>query len=282
MATYAAKVMFPADIDSTVAENDPREYPLRILAEGDSWFSFGSWKLNSLLNHLRFRRPAAIVTLAHPGETISRMADVAGNPELDNWLSLPYGDIRWNAVLVSGGGNDVIDDAQKGRLVPPSAVEQPLMDARDYVDVDALEALLERIGDAYAAIVALRDRPSSPCIGVPLVTHAYDFVTPRAAPARFLVPLMGPWLYVAMVNAKIPTARWNGVSDFILGALARRLEALEQRLPNFHVARTQGILTRADFGTTGNSNDWENEIHPNRRGFRKLARALARPIEALT
>lgn len=277
---YDAKVLFPAEIDRTVAENDPRSYPIRLLAEGDSWFSFGSWKFTSLLNNLRFTRPAAIVTLAHPGETISRMGSIAQNPELDLWLSTPYSDIRWSAVLVSGGGNDVIDDAQN--LIPASDVAQPLQDADQYIDHVRLAETLRKVREAYAAIVAMRDRPQSPCIGVPLITHAYDLATPRNAPAQFLVPLMGPWLYKALMRARIPAARWNAVSDFILGALGKTLEDLELQLPNFHVARTQGTLIRADMGTTGNSRDWDNEIHPNRGGFRKLARVLAGPIDALT
>jgi hypothetical protein len=276
---YDVKVMFPADVDTTVAEADPRAYPLRFLAEGDSWFSFGSWKLSSLLNTLRLHQPAAIVTLAQPGETISRMADIARNPALDDWLSPAFG-FQWNALLVSGGGNDVIDDA--GKIIRPGPMSQPPGAAQDYIDTVELQATLAKVRLAYAEIVALRDRPTSPCIGVPLITHAYDLTTPRNAPAQFLVPLMGPWLYTALVAAGVPASRWNAVSDFILGALGKCLEDLEQQLPNFHVARTQGTLKRANPGSTGNSNDWDNEIHPNRGGFRKLAKVLAGPIEALT
>ena len=277
---YDAKVLFPQEIDRTVAENDPREYPIKLLAEGDSWFSFGSIKFNSLLNHLRLSRPAAIVTLAHPGETITRMASIADNPELDLWLSTPYSDIQWSAVLISGGGNDVIDEAC--HIIPKSDVDQPLQDAGKYIDHAHLAETLAKVRQAYADIVALRDRPHSPCIGVPLITHAYDFTTPRNAPAQFLIPLMGPWLYKAVVRARIPEARWNAVSDLILRALAKTLDDLHQQLPNFHVAPTQGTLTRADLGATGDSRDWDNEIHPNRGGFKKLARVLAGPIDALT
>lgn len=282
MALYEPKVLFPADIDRTDAERDPTSYPLKILAEGDSWFSFGSWRLNSLLNTLRFKQPVAIVTLAHPGETISRMAEIEHNPELDNWLSLPFNDIAWNAILLSGGGNDIIDDARAGRIVPPSSVEQPLKDAREYVDLVALQATLEAVRQGYTTIVGLRDRPNSPCIGVPVITHAYDFTTPRKAPAQFLVTRQGPWLFEAMINARIPEARWNAVSDFILGELRVALEGLEQQLPNFHVARTQGKLRRSELGTTGDDHDWENEIHPNRKGYRKVAREIAQLLEALT
>jgi hypothetical protein len=279
---YPAKVMFPGEIDSTVAELDPRAYPLRMLAEGDSWFSFGSWRLSSLLDQLRLPQPAAIVSLAHPGATLRRMSEIADNAELDNWLSTPYSDVAWNALLVSGGGNDIMKDAKRGLIVPVNSVDQPEREPEGYLDLQALDMTLAVVRDSFARIVELRDRPESPCIGVPLITHEYDFMTPRNAPARFLVPVRGPWLHTAMTKARIPRSRWNAVSDFVIGALGLCLQELEGTLPNFHVARTQGTLTRARMGSTGKSNDWDNEIHPDRAGFRKLAPLLQAHIQALT
>jgi hypothetical protein len=277
---YEAKVLYPADVDTTVAEQDPRAYPLRMLAEGDSWFSFGSWRFHSYLNMMRFSQPTAIVTLANPGQLVTRMADILANPELDHWLSAPWGAFQWNAVLISGGGNDVIDAAKV--IIPPNGTLQPVKPAAQYVDGAALAGILAKVRQAYETIVALRDRPISPCIGVPLVTHTYDLVTPRNAPAQFLIPLKGPWLYPAMRAAKIPDTEWNAVSDYILGELARTLISLEAMLPNFHVARTQGTLKRAAPGTTASSNDFENEIHPRRQGYRKLAPIMAQLVESLT
>lgn len=280
MATNV-KIMYPGQIDGTVAEWNPAEYPMRYLAEGDSWFSFGSWKLESMLTQLRLSRPTALVTLAQPGDTIRRMSDISRNRELDNWLSMRFGAYNWNALLISGGGNDVIDDA--GKIIPASAVAQSAGNAAgEYVDQARLDETLAEVQEGYRRIVALRDRADSPCPGVPLVTHTYDLATPRNAPARFLVRLLGPWLFPAMVAAKIPAERWNDVSDFILGALGASITALEAELPNFLVVPTQGTLTRAVAGTPGDSNDWANEIHPNRKGFKALAKLLAEPLEALT
>lgn len=280
MARTAAKIMYPGQLDSTQAEWNPPEYPLRFLAEGDSWFSFGSWKLESLLTQMRLETPAAIVSLAQPGDTIRRMSDVANNPELDNWLSARWGAFHWNALLVSGGGNDLIDDA--ARLIPASATPQPDKPADQYIDPAQLAKTLKDVADGYRRIVALRDRADSPCPGVPLVTHAYDLVTPRDAPARFLVAKLGPWLHPAMVAARIPPARWNDVADCLLGELGKCIVGLEAELPSFHVARTQGTLRRAVPGTHANSNDWANEIHPNGKGFRELARLVAELLDALT
>src|SRR5438046_8247390 len=127
-------ILYPVQVDATVAEASPAEYPLRYLAEGDSWFSFGSWKLQSMLTQLRLRRMTALLTLAQPGDTIRRMSDIARNPELENWLTSRYAEYRWNALLMSGGGNDVIDDATA--IIPASATDQA-GDKRpeEYIDV---------------------------------------------------------------------------------------------------------------------------------------------------
>jgi hypothetical protein len=182
----------------------------------------------------------------------------------------------WSAAA----GNDLIDDATK--VIPASAAPQPDKPTDQYIDANALRKTLRDVADGYRRIVTLRDRADSPCPGVPLVTHAYDLVTPRDSPARFLVAQQGPWLYPAMVAARIPQNRWNDVADFLLGELGKCLVDLEAELPNFHVALTQGRLTRAAAGTHGNSHDWANEIHPNGKGFRELGKPLADLIDALT
>ena len=284
MATTLVKVVYPGQIDPIGdPATDPATYPLRFLAEGDSWFSFGSWKLHSLLSKLRLTRPAIVVSLAQPGDTITRMSDLAANVELRNWLSRRYGAYEWNALLVSGGGNDLIDDVGAGRIIPAQLAPQDAgKPVEDYVDLAELAKALARIREGYARIASLRDGPDSPCVGVPLVTHAYDWVTPRDAPARFLVPLLGPWLYPALVKARVPEARWNELSDRLLGRLGAALVALEDELPNFHVARTQGTLRRAQPGTTGESLDWANEIHPTGNGFAAIAGKMAAVLERLT
>jgi hypothetical protein len=34
-------------------------------------------------------------------------------------------------------------------------------------------------------------------------------------------------------------------------------------------------------GTTGDSNDWDNEIHPNRSGYKKLAATWATEVDRI-
>jgi lysophospholipase L1-like esterase len=65
----------------------------------------------------------------------------------------------------------------------------------------------------------------------------------------------------------------------VLTDLATTLHRLS--LPQFHVIDTLALTTTivpSVPGSTGDSNDWENEIHPNRGGYRKLAATWADEI----
>ncbi|MBL8524180.1 MAG: SGNH/GDSL hydrolase family protein [Betaproteobacteria bacterium] len=273
-------LIFPGDIDSTDPAKNPPDYTYRLLAEGDSWFSYGSWRLRNLPLQLRFTTDTMIVTLAEPGDTIVRMADICRNPALEMQLDKRFG-YNWHAILLSGGGNDIIDNA--GKIIPPSSKAQPSRaDPADYCDLDALRRVLATIAKGYAAIVDLRDRAGiSPCVGKPIVIHTYDLCAPRDSPARFAFLTLGPWLYPAMIAAKIPQARWNDVADVVMNALADKLLALPNKLPNVHVVDTRGLLTRSTNTAKGISNDWENEIHPTADGYRKIAKPISQRLASL-
>src|SRR5215207_2610934 len=127
-----AAIIHPGQIDSTVAEADPNSYQRRVLAEGDSWFSFGSWKFHSLLSEMKFSRTTAVVTLAQPGDTLRRMTDMARNRVFDKWLDGRFAAMRFDALLVSGGGNDVIEDLPL--IIPGSTAAPPAnLPAEEYV-----------------------------------------------------------------------------------------------------------------------------------------------------
>ncbi|WP_373509036.1 hypothetical protein [Thiocapsa sp.] len=44
---------------------------------------------------------------------------------------------------------------------------------------------------------------------------------------------------------------------------------------------TRGALTRAALGHRGDSQDWQNEIHPNGGGYEKLAKRIEPVLEGL-
>lgn len=254
---------------------DSSLFEYRILAEGDSWFTLGAIPSSNLLFSLRFPRDTVIANCAYPGDTIRRMASLARDRSLREALS-PAFDIKWDLFLLSGGGNDIIDEADD--LLLKATERGPVNDPADYCDQAKLQVLLDEISNGYRQIVAFRDAAGSTAAGKPIVTHTYDIPTPRNAPANFLVvPVLGPWLLPAMEEALIPDGDRNAVAKYLIDSLAETILGLStgpDALPNFFVVDTRGTLTPAQADATGVSGDWMNEIHPDPDGYKKLAKQI--------
>jgi hypothetical protein len=263
------------------------QFAWHILAEGDSWFTIAAIPSSNLLLELRLAKSAQVFNLAYPGDTIKHMTAIARNDDLLRYLAKRNFAYQWDALLLSGGGNDLIDNvASLVRAQAPAASDpsQP----ESYVDLTLLNALLASIQDGYASIVALRDSADSLSRNAPVVVHTYAYPTPRNAPATFLVaPVRGPWFYPVLKDSGLSAAMQMGIADVVIDRLAAALRELDSNsghakaLPAFHVVDTRNALQRAAFGATGNSGDWLNEIHPNHDGYRKLAGVLAGALNSV-
>jgi hypothetical protein len=284
--------MFPlvqyAPLD--VILNRPRaqdfpQHPRRLLAQGDSWFSFGSalpWATGSILDAMQFDTDCCAVNCAHPGDTLVHMIDQRRQTEFLNLL-IGNQSWAWDALVLSPGGNDLIDFIatpqvdQDGHAVPrhlrallTPAERAGAASAAACVSEDGWDTFVQHIVPQFHEFVALRDATGSKSRGVPIYAHTYDFITPRDAGAG---PGVGPWLQPALLAYGVPAAYWKDLSGLFLGRLKTLLLGLG--LPNFHVIDTQGTLDAAAPGSRGDNRDWANEIHPNRAGYRKLARVFA-------
>lgn len=197
--------------------------------------------------------------------------------EGDSWFTI--GAIPSSNLLMSGGGNDLIDQAADIiRATPTGTGKKPA----HFVNAERLLQFQQGVQAGYRAIVALRDSDGSPNQGKPIVVHTYDYPTPRPAPATFLiVPITKPWMHPVFERYQVPKGQRNGVADILLDALADALLQLEKELPAFHVVDTRNVLVRADINAKGNSGDWLNEIHPNGDGYRKIANKLAAKLHKL-
>lgn len=258
------------------------------LAEGDSWFSFGSQKLKNLLTYLSLPSPTCVLNIAEPGDTLRRMEDITVNREFFWYLENRSGR-RWSAIFLSGGGNDLIDavwdeGAQKSHILvrpaDPNSIDQTNL--RSVINRDALDALLNYIKINVAHIVSRRDSDGSNSKDVPMFMHTYALVQPRDAGVNFLGIRRGPWLYPAFQWLGINPVLWLDLSRILLEELAACIKSLA--LPHLHVVDTLSKTTTmvpASPGSHGRSNDWENEIHPNASGYRKLAATWAAEIASL-
>ena len=263
----------------------------RFLAEGDSWFSLGALnpaKNSNLLFEMSFERSACAVNCASPGDTLRRMAQMNTDR---NFAELLCGRRArtWDALLLSCGGNDMIDAlrsrgagvAQDRRLLLESTEwgAESLGPAR-YLSDSGWQTFRNYLQANLAHLIAMRDKgPSKNC---PVFFHGYAAPTPRPAGAGLNI---GPWLYPAVTAAGVPESDLIGVAQVLMGRLAQLLSdsaADSGRFPNLHFFDTTRIpIQSAVLRSTGESGDWINEIHLTWRGYEKLAVPWAADIERI-
>jgi hypothetical protein len=155
-----------------------------------------------------------------------------------------------DAILISGGGNDVagdqfcifLDDAPTG------------LDTTRFSDV------LGMIEATYSVLFRLRDKYAP---GVPIFGHCYDFAIPDGRSAF----CAGPWL--------APSLKYCGYTDTVAQGtpiVRQALQQFKQKLigfenkNNFILVDTQGTLNNPDY-----KQDWANELHPYPEGFGEIA-----------
>ncbi len=260
------------------------DYTHHLLAEGDSWYAWAHLNLHpssNLLEQLEFRDPTVIVNLAYSGDVMRNMSDAASN-------ALFYFELQgqtYDAILLSGGGNDLID------ALHPTNGELPIIvrngnrradAAESYIDGRALKALTGSVIAGYQRIIAQRDA-SDANAHTPIVMHTYDYPTPRKARATFMGrPAVGPWLLPALECAAVPETLYQRVTEIVFDALADALVShLHQPAHDIYVVDTRNTLARAAPGTTGLSGDWINEIHPDAYGYALLGHKVAELLHYL-
>jgi lysophospholipase L1-like esterase len=280
------------------------DYNRQLLAEGDSWFTLGSLNLlenSNLLFELQMQTRTAIVNCAYPGDTLQLMVDGMNDRDFDLLLRVVPFASTWAAIIVSAGGNDLIAaaglplrgiDGQPAPLADrllltpaEAAVLNPQAPAGARHVSDAGWSRLEGfLLDNFRALVSRRDQ--GPNEGRPLLLHTY------AMPTVWAFGTVGAskgWLFPAFEMAGIAPADRQEVADELFDRLRQLLLSLDQgsghvnALPAVHVFDSAGTVQLDPPHPTARSSsgDWVNEIHPNRRGYRKIGAAMGRWIDGL-
>lgn len=257
-----------------------------VLAEGDSWFNIvghtGAFKPRNLLDTLSFNDQAtALVNLAKSGDTITHISQALHDGTLEEALRYK----RWDLILLSAGGNDLIDALTEqgqymvsGRALSILRQTSSPEDCQSYIDEQALTLLKQHLLNAYQRFYHYKAQTVNQ--HTPVLVHTYDYPTPNKAKAKCVVRL-GPWLHAAFKQKQIPETYWYEISDHLFQTLRDLLLGLPAIDASFHVVNTCDTLKRAEHEQTGNSNDWLNEIHPNAVGLEKIGAKLTKKISQL-
>ena len=265
------------------------QFGWRFLAEGDSWFSIGALnpaKNSNLLFEMEFEQSACAVNCASPGDTLRRMSQINTDR---NYVALLRGRTArvWDGILLSCGGNDLIDAlGVHGPGIPPA--QRLLLESAEWGDaaLGPKRYLSEAGWQTFCTylkanldlVIALRD--SGPSAGAPIFLHGYAVPMPRPAGAGLGA---GPWLLPAVQAYSVPEDDYAGVARELIGRLAALLAecaADSVRYPSLHFFDTTQIeIDPAQRGHGGESGDWINEIHLSWRGCQKLALPWAEAIE---
>jgi lysophospholipase L1-like esterase len=280
-------------------EHDIRLHPgwPRLISEGDSWFSY-PLAANLVRQIERIEPKINLLRLEHSGDDVlDIIADRGTGNALDEGPIggkigyqeqrlrglLGRAQTRPHVLLFSAGGNDIIGPelfeylkpyATYRHAVPAGSVEAP----EHAIYGGRFDGALDRIEAAYQHLIGLRDQAAPACR---IVTHTYCAPQPRPVVGPFDT---GPWMYPAFLERGYPKREaplMRAVIAHMIARFAQRLTALAS-IPGargFHVVDLTGphALAPAPFEAPARSGDWSDEIHPNDRGFAKLARHF-RPV----
>jgi hypothetical protein len=223
-----------------------------ILSEGDSWFSFPIHA--NTVDHLdeMAKRKISLLRLEESGDKALRIIGGPQKAKLAGYLKrYPV-----NALLFSGGGNDVVGSDLLSLLTQ----RQPGMSWRDCINETTASARFDRLRSAYVDLVHLRNENRPDC---KIYIHGYDWAIPSGRGAVMWRIKVGPWMKPFLLQKGITDpADQRAIIRELLRRFNEMLDGIAADNPDVVRVETLGTLAESD---------WNDELHPTRKGFQKIA-----------
>lgn len=228
---------------------------VRLAAEGDSWF-----------DHPLFRETIdwieegnfAVYRSDAPGRLLTEM--------VQEKVYLRFlEDSTVQAMLLSGGGNDLISWKRESKDVPSPIFKRAngSKNPEDYLDQSELDAALVSIakllGEFARDILSKRRK-------LPIITHCYDWFEPKTSGP------FGAWIGPQLDMIGVPSK----------GPLRRQIATLLIDQANDIYSRTCSSTGMTYVNLRGvTSGRWFDEIHPNEEAFKDIATKFISAIPGL-
>ena len=237
--------------------------PLVLLADGDSWFDYPLNAFPPLIatTDIIAQLPALcnpkpfILNLSHYGDATTTELGLTRVQKVMNALTNPSnGPV--DAILFSGGGNDIVGDPFCIWLNDANSVDG---DATQALNMPRFTAALDLVIASYDDLIGVRDDNRS---GAPILVHAYDFAIPSGIGAPCGI---GPWLK--------PSLDYCGWTDPTKAAeiVRNALTLLGRKLSNLASVPANNMIYVQTQGTLTGLAAWDNELHPKPPGFVQIA-----------
>lgn len=264
---YAGRIQ--SRIEKFVKKQKKHPNAVRILAEGDSWFTHGAGlgRGKSLIERLNDYATVNIVTVANPGAELEDLVErrnrdwrFVTNPD---WLK----GHRYDLLLFSGGGNDIVGDELKSYL---KQWKQGIS-GTDLVKENVLKTQLDRMENQYRTLRKTADYYLGS--GTPILTHGYDYAHASGRGFSLIggILTVGPWILPSFKKKKIDKqSDQRKILKHLVDEFNKRLVALNQGgISDFHYVNLRGQLA---------GNDWDDELHPTAAGRDRLAQVIRKRI----
>ena len=254
-----------------------------LVAAGDSWFDYPFPFCDDILVQLHDHHGYNIESSAHYGDRIESMPYKGGQIDrlLRNLDKLHDQGITPKAVLISGGGNDFAGE-EFGMLLNSAASgiggwNQEILDG----------LIQQRIRTSYYAFLLDINQLCSTIFGqtIPILIHGYDYPVPDGRGflgGAWILP--GPWLKPGFdeklfIN-DVPgnTNRMRTVIDKFNDMLATLVQ--DPAVEKVHYIDLRNTLSSV-LTDDAYKRDWNNELHPEERGFVAIANKFAHVLDTL-
>lgn len=265
--------------------NPQKRKEIKIVAEGDSWFSFGAgiFKIQKdILHHLKKRGFALRRqknNFAKAGDTLENMVygsefDINENlrtvtncgPESFDAVISAVQAFKPKWMLFSAGGNDILGEEMAAFLNHRSAYDNPFKedDFRNHVNGPMKKAIKRFIVEVS---IANED--------VEILMDGYDFPIPNGKPIKIAgKKILGPWILNNMGKKGITDKNeQKAILKKIVDIFNEMLIGLDTEIDNFHHIDLRGKFD--------NENEWHDEMHLLSDGFKEAADAYYEKMEEI-
>lgn len=236
---------------------------LRVLAEGDSWFSYPAPLFGGgIIPRLEKRLGVPVMNLATAGDEVRAMLGVEQRKKLVERLRTKGA--PWDVLVFSGGGNDIVGDPM-ALWIKDHDASQP---AAEHINEQRFSAALAIVQAGYEDLIQLRNELSP---NTQLIFHAYDFPIPDGRGICHL----GPWLRPSLLLRGFrDEQRMFDVTKTMLSRFAGMLDGLARSRGRVTFLNGQGSLAPT-------KSSWHNELHPSKSGYDLFAAKFHEKIAEL-